>query len=244
MDSLKEFQKGVDENIRALGQDSELRRLSIEWNCRANSYNYCHNFNWMGMPVIQAPQDLVAMQEIIWNVKPEVIFETGIALGGSLIFYASMLEMMRIDGQVLGVDIDIRTHNYERIVQHPMYKRISLLEGSSVEQRIADKVRGFCQGKKSVLVCLDSNHTHEHVLKELQLYAPLVTVGSYCVVFDTGIEDMPASDSSDRSWGPGDNPKTAVWEYLKTTDRFEIDKTIENKIMITAAPDGYLKRVR
>lgn len=244
MDPLKEFEAQVEKNIRALGEDHELKQMSIQWNYRVNRYNYCHNFTWMGIPVIQAPQYLMAMQEIMWKVRPQVICETGIALGGSLVFYASMMEMMGIDGQVLGIDIDIRTHNYGRLVRHPMYRRITTIEGSSTDQSTADKVHEFCRDRGPVLVCLDSMHTHSHVRRELELYAPLVSLGSYCVVFDTGIEDMPASDSADRPWGPGDNPKTAVWEYLKTTDRFEIDKCIENKIMITAAPDGYLKRIK
>lgn len=244
MDPITEFEQGVANNIRALGENEQLRRLSIEWNHLVNQYNYCHNFTWMGLPVIQAPQDLVALQEIIWTVKPELIIETGIALGGSLVYYASLLEMMGIDGQVLGIDIDIRKHNYARIVGHPLYHRVSLLEGSSIDPRTTDKVLAFSGGKRSVMVCLDSNHTHAHVLRELQLYAPLVTRGSYCVVFDTGIEDMPAGDSAGRPWGPGNSPKSAVMEYLDTTDSFEIDKTIEHKLLITAAPDGYLKKVR
>ena len=196
----------------------------------------------MGRPIIQAPQDLVALQEIIFDVKPDLIIETGIAHGVSLIFYASMLELLG-KGEVLGVDIDIRTHNFEEIVNHPMYKRISMIEGSSVDDKIADKVCAFAKGKKKILISFNSNHTHEHVLKELELYAHLVSVGSYCVVFDTVIEDMPDEMFPDRPWGKGNNPKTAVWEFLKNHDKFEIDKEIENKLLITVAPDGFLKRV-
>lgn len=184
------------------------------------------------------------MQEIIWRVKPDLIIETGIAHGGSLVFYASMLELLGNDGQVVGIDIDIRPHNRVEIEHHPMFKRIVLLQGSSVDDEVAEQVRSLAQGKRSVLVCLDSNHTHAHVLRELELYSSLVTKDSYLVVFDTIIEDMPVGSFTDRPWDKGNNPKTAVWEFLKTNDRFEPDQEIPNKLLITVAPDGYLKCVR
>lgn len=210
---------------------------------------YSYNFSWMGRPVIQYPQDLVAMQEIIWRVQPDLIVETGIAHGGSLIFSAAMLELNAAcggpaDAKVLGLDIDIRTHNRQAIEAHPMSRRISMIEGSSTAPEVIEQVRQFASGRKSVLVCLDSNHTHAHVLAELEAYAPLATVGSYCVVFDTIVEDLPKEMYPDRPWGPGDNPKTAVHEYLKTHPEFEIDRAVDNKLMISVAPDGYLKRVR
>jgi len=209
---------------------------------------YSYNFSWMGRPVIQYPQDLVAMQEIIWRVQPDLIIETGIAHGGSLIFSAAMLELNAAcggpaDAKVVGLDIDIRAHNRQAIEAHPMSRRISMIEGSSTAPEVIEQVRRFASGKKSVLVCLDSNHTHAHVLAELEAYAPLATVGSYCVVFDTIVEDLPKEMYPDRPWGPGDNPKTAVHEYLKTHPEFEIDRAVDNKLMISVAPDGYLKRV-
>lgn len=184
------------------------------------------------------------MQEIIWNVKPDLIIETGIAHGGSLIFYASMLELLGGDGKVLGIDIDIREHNRREIEKHPMFKRITMIEGSSVDKTVVETVRKYAQGKKRVLVCLDSLHTHDHVLQELEAYSSLVTIGSYCVVFDTIVEDLPDEFSADRPWGKGNNPKTAIWEFLKQNDRFVIDKKIENKLLITVAPNGYLKCVK
>lgn len=184
------------------------------------------------------------MQEIIWHVKPDLIIETGIAHGGSLIFYASMLELLGEEGKVLGIDIDIREHNRREIEKHPMFKRITMIEGSSVDERVIEKVREFVQGKKRVLVSLDSLHTHDHVLRELEAYSPLVTTGSYCVIFDTMVEDLPDESSANRPWGKGNNPKTAVWEFLKKNNRFVIDKEIENKLLITVAPDGYLKCVK
>jgi len=184
------------------------------------------------------------MQEIIWRVKPNLIIETGIAHGGSLIFYASMLELIGGNGQVLGVDVDIREHNRVEIEKHPMFKRITMVQGSSTDEDVIKQIYDFARGRNPVLVVLDSNHTHAHVLRELELYSPLVTKGSYLVVFDTIIEDMPHDFFSDRPWGKGNNPKTAVWEFLKTNDRFEIDKDIENKVLITVAPDGYLQCVK
>jgi len=207
-----------------------------------NKYSY--NFSWMGRPIIQYPQDIIAMQEIIWNLKPDLIIETGIAHGGSLIFYASMLELLGGKGKVLGIDIDIREHNRREIETHPMFKHITMIEGSSIDDRVIEQVRKFANGKKRVLVCLDSLHTHDHVLRELEAYTPMVSLGSYCVVFDTIVEDMPDEYSHDRPWGKGNNPKTAVWKFLKGNDRFVIDKEIENKLLISTCPDGYLKCVR
>ena len=192
---------------------------------------------------------MIAMQELIWSIQPDLIIETGIAHGGSLIFSASLLELNAICGgsqeaEVLGIDIDIRSHNREAIEAHPMSKRISMIQGSSIAIETIEQVKAKAEGKQKILIYLDSNHTHEHVLKELEIYAPMTSVGSYCVVFDTLIEDAPIDMFSDRSWGVGNNPKTAVWEYLKSHPEFEIDKSIQHKLLITVAPDGYLKRVK
>lgn len=230
--------------IEAMAKDSKLKSLISELLLAMVEYRYTYNFNWLGRPIIQLPQDMVAMQEIIWNVKPDLIIETGIAHGGSLIFNASLLELAGGDGQVLGIDIDIREHNRAEIEKHPMFKRITMIEGSSVDESVAQQVRDFAKGKKRILVSLDSNHTHDHVLKELELYSPLVTKGSYCVVFDTAIEDVPENSFSDRPWGKGNNPKSAVHEFLGKNDRFEIDRELESKLLITVAPDGYLKCVK
>ncbi|WP_368670749.1 cephalosporin hydroxylase family protein [Limnothrix sp. PR1529] len=209
---------------------------------------YSYNFTWLGRPVIQYPQDIVAVQELIWSIQPDLIIETGIAHGGSLIFSASMLELNAAcggpqDAEVLGLDIDIREHNREAIESHPMFKRISMIQGSSIDSQVVDLVHQKATSKERILVCLDSNHTHDHVLAELEAYAPLVTPGSYCVVFDTIIEDLPGDMFPDRPWGPGNNPKTAVWEYIKTHPEFEIDQSVQDKLLITVAPDGYLKRL-
>ena len=224
--------------------DADLSKLTGEFFLKTCEYRYSYNFSWLGRPVIQYPQDLVAMQEIIWQVKPDLIVETGIAHGGGLIFYASMLELMGADGQVLGIDVDIRKHNRVEIENHPMFKRISMIEGSSVDEAVVSRVYQAANGKQRVLVVLDSLHTHDHVLKELKAYSPLVRKGSYLAVFDTVIEDMPSGYFADRPWDKGNNPKTAVWEFLRGNDRFMIDKDIENKLLITVAPDGYLKCVK
>ncbi|PWR70697.1 cephalosporin hydroxylase family protein [Methanospirillum lacunae] len=223
--------------------DPTLLEVSRDYFRTISENKYGYDFTWLGRPIIQIPQDIMAMQEIIWNIKPDLIIETGIAHGGSLIFSASMLELIGEEGIVIGIDIDIRPHNREAIEKHPMYKRIVLLEGDSTSQEIVDKVIQMAQGCRRILVSLDSNHTHQHVLRELELYSPLVTLGSYCVVFDTAIEDLPKGSFPDRPWDKGNNPKTAVWEFLKENTKFQIDKKIEEKILLTVAPDGYLKRI-
>lgn len=248
-DFVKQFEQEKDARIEAFSQDSGFQARSRDWLEESMRKSYVYNFSWLGRPIIQNPIDIMAMQEIIWRVKPDLIIETGIAHGGSLIFSASMLELNAACGgpqeaHVLGIDIDIREHNRVAIENHPMYKRISMLEGSSISTEIINEVTEFARNRKRILVCLDSNHTHEHVLAELEAYAPLTSVDSYCVVFDSFVEDVPADVFADRPWGPGNNPKTAVWEYLKTHPEFEIDKSIQNKLLITVAPDGYLKRIR
>lgn len=210
---------------------------------------YSYNFDWLGRPIIQYPQDIVAMQELIFRIQPDLIIETGIAHGGSLILSASILELVALcggpaDARVIGIDIDIRAHNRQAIEAHPMMKRIEMMEGSSVDPGIVDEVRSRAAAAERVLVCLDSNHTHEHVVAELEAYAPLVTQGSYCVVFDTVIENMPADMFPDRPWGPGNNAMTAVDAYLATHPEFEIDAEMDHKLLISVAPRGYLKRIR
>ena len=217
--------------------------LSRLWVTTGWELKYTYGFAWMGRPIIQFPQDMVAMQELVWEVKPELIVETGIAHGGSLVYYASLLEMMGLDNaKVVGIDIDIRAHNRAAIEAHPMMKRLHLIEGSSIAPEIVAQVHALAAGKRT-LVVLDSNHTHEHVLAELEAYASLTSVGSYCVVMDTVVEDMPADFFPDRPWGPGDNPKTAVHAWLPKHPEFVIDKEVDAKLALTVAPDGYLKRI-
>lgn len=241
------FEKECQERIDAIGQNEALKTSANAFMKASVDPKYSYNFSWLGRPIIQYPQDMVAMQELLWEVKPDLIIETGIAHGGSLIFYASILELIATctghEGEVLGIDIDIRSHNKKAIEEHPMFKRISMIQGSSIAPEIVAQVKEHARGKKRIMVCLDSNHTHDHALAELEAYAQLTSVGSYCVVFDTLIEDMGEGAYPERSWGPGNNPKTAVWEYLKTHSEFEINKSIDNKLLISVAPDGYLKRI-
>ncbi len=255
---MTEFEKEVALRVQNNGANAALHQAGLDFMRSTLPPNYSYNFFWLGRPIIQYPQDMVAMQELIWQIKPDLIIETGIAHGGSLILSASMLSLLdycdaieqgtMLDPKaprrrVLGLDIDIRAHNRAAIEAHPMANRIDMIEGSSIDPVIIAQVQDIARGYERVLVCLDSNHTHEHVLAELEAYAPLVSAGSYCVVFDTIVEDMPAEMFPDRPWGPGDNPKTAVWEYLKTHSEFEIDKQMDHKLLISVAPDGYLKRV-
>jgi len=242
-----EFLAEIKQQIDGMAADIDAHALSRRWIQETLKHKYAYHFSWMGRPIIQYPQDVLAVQEIIWSVKPDLIIETGIAHGGSLIFSASMLELNAISGgpqdaEVLGIDIDIRAHNRAAIDAHPMIRRIAMIEGSSVAPEVISQVKAKAASKRSVLVLLDSNHTHDHVLAELEAYADLVTIGSYCVVFDTVIEDLPNDAFGDRPWGKGNNAKTAVRDFLRRHPEFEIDKSIQHKLLITVAPDGYLKR--
>ncbi len=270
MNEVEKFAKFVKENIPKMATDRDFYGLSNIWIRESIRHKYAQHFSWLGRPIIQVPQDSYAIQEIIWQVKPDLVIETGIAHGGSLVMSASMLALLDYcdavesrktldplasQRRVLGIDIDIRAHNREAIEHHPMAHLIEMIEGSSIDRNVVDQVKAKAQGYKAILIFLDSNHTHDHVLAELEAYAPLTSAGSYCVVWDTGIEDLPEGFVTDRPWGKGNNPKTAVWEYLRRLDspgriaadgaalRFETDKTIENKLAITAATDGFLRRI-
>ena len=239
---VEEFKQERAERVASYAYHNDLKAAADTFNVVSNRDQYSYNFSWMGRPIIQYPQDMMAMQELIWEIKPDLIIETGIAHGGSLIYYASLMELIG-KGEVLGIDIDIREHNRREIEAHPMSKRIQMIQGSAIDEELVAEVARRAEGKQTIMVCLDSNHTHDHVLRELELYAPFVTVGSYCVVFDTIVEDMPKG-AYERPWDVGNNPKTAVWEYLKHNDNFEIDHQIDNKLLISVAPEGYLKRVK
>ena len=258
MNEQQIFKQECIEEISSQGEDKSLLESTKKWLTSSFRKKYPYHFSCLGRPIIQYPQDMVAIQEIIWDVKPDLIIETGIAHGGSLILSASMLaqiDMMEAiesgetmdpnqsKRKVLGIDIDIREHNKIEIEKHYLSSRIKMIQGSSIAPEIIDQVKNIADNYKTILIFLDSNHTHEHVLAELEAYAELASINSFCVVFDTIVEDLPLNIFPDRPWGPGDNPKTAVWEYLKSHPNFEIDKSIQNKLLITVAPDGYLKRV-
>ncbi len=229
--------------VEKMGNDEALKAKSTEWIRHADNHQYMYNFTWMGRPIIHFPTDLIAMQELIWQIKPDVIVETGIAHGGSIIFSASMLELIG-KGEVIAVDIDIRQHNRELIETHPMFKRITMIQGSSIDEQIINQIKQKIGNNKTVMVVLDSNHTHDHVLDELKLYGEMVSVSSYMICMDTFVEDMPPGHVKNRPWDKGSNPMTAVFEYLQTNKNFEIDKAIDNKLLISEGRNGYLKKVK
>lgn len=249
IDPLKKYKSESLKRVRSYKKNKSLQKSWQKFHQEIVKAKYAYNFFWLGLPVIQAPQDLYAMQELIWEVKPDLIIETGVAWGGSILFSASMLSILEScgkikNGSVIGIEINIFPHNKKAISSHPLAKKITLLEGSSVDKKIVDQVKKIARGKKKVLVLLDSNHTHDHVLSELRLYSPFVSKGSYLIVEDTGVEDLPKGTIKGRSYGKGNNPKTAVWEFLKENKKFRIDKNIESKLILTSSPDGFLKRIR
>lgn len=243
MNEIAKFKKEVEEGINAQGNNAPLKKAASAFMAESIKSKYSYNFTWLGRPIIQYPQDILAIQEIIYQLQPDLIIETGIAHGGSLIFHASICELMG-KGHVLGIDIDIREHNKTEIQNHPMSKRITMLQGSSISPEIINTVKEMTQGKERVLVILDSNHTHDHVLEEIKLYSPFVTKDSYLMVFDTIVEDIPEDLNFQRPWSVGNNPKTAVFEFLKTNTDFEIDHTIDNKLLISVSPSGFLKKIK
>jgi cephalosporin hydroxylase len=270
MDPIKSFEDEVERNLSALAQDTELRAASRDWLIRSLPGRYSYNFTWLGRPVIQYPQDIVALQELVWKVQPDLIIETGIAHGGSLILSASLLALLDLcDGahvdqipgstaplrKVVGIDIEIRPHNRQAILKHPMSNRIEMIEGSSISPEVVSRVHAIAASHRRVMVLLDSNHPRDHVLQELRSYASLVAIGSYCVVYDTVVEDIPLTEPRDRPWGPGNSPMNSVDDYLAELAecphlgidsiplRFEIDRNIDAKLMISVAPRGYLRRL-
>jgi cephalosporin hydroxylase len=245
MNPIEEFKKERTDAIDAMSNDNDLKKKSVDWMLHADKYKYTYNFSWLGRPIIKYPQDIVLMQELMWNVKPDLIVETGIAHGGSIIFSSSMMELLGNGGKVIAVDIDIRKHNREEIEKHPLMKNITMLEGSSTDQKIVDQITGYAKNFKKVMVVLDSNHSHDHVYRELELYTPLVSVGSYILLPDTFVEFFPKGYVTNRPWDVGNNPYTAMEAFLKTTDEFVKDEALTNKLLITEAlGGGYLKRVK
>lgn len=255
---MTEFERDVQLRLEQAATNQGLHASASSFFQHSIAAQYSYNWFWLGRPIIQYPQDICAMQELIWRIRPDVIIETGIAHGGSLILSASLLALLDLcdateagemldpnkpKRHVIGVDIDIRPHNRSAIEAHPMAKRVTMIQGSSIDPEIVSKVKAAAASARTVMVCLDSNHTHDHVLAELQLYAPLVSIGSYCVVFDTVIDNLPAEMYPDRPWGPGNNAMTAVDSYLGSTSAFRIDEAMDAKLQISVAPRGYLQRV-
>lgn len=257
MDNITQFAEERSARIQSYAADAPFVALSRDWLQASMQRKYVYNFDWLGRPIIQYPQDMVAMQELVWQLRPDLIIETGIAHGGSLVLSASLLAMLDMcdaieagtsmdprqsNRKVIGIDIDIRAHNRAAIEAHPMASRIQMVQGSSIAAETIAAVHAAAAGYQRVLVLLDSMHTHDHVLAELEAYAPLVTPGSYCVVFDTFVEDMPPGFFDDRPWDVGNNPKTALRQWLQTHPDFEVDASWPNKLMVTVAPEGFLRR--
>jgi cephalosporin hydroxylase len=245
MDPITEFKNERAASQTEMLKDAALKQKSLDWMLHADKYKYTYNFTWMGRPIIKYPQDIVIMQELIWDVRPDLIIETGIAHGGSIIFSSSMMELLGNGGKVIAVDIDIRKHNRDAIEKHPMMKNITMLEGSSVDEKIVQQITDYAGNFKKVMVVLDSNHSHEHVYRELEMYTPLVSMDSYILLPDTFVEFFPKGYVTNRPWDVGNNPYTAMEAFLKTTDQFVKDESVTNKLLITEAfGGGYLKRVR
>jgi cephalosporin hydroxylase len=255
--AIEQFENERHERLINYRADEAFQQLSHAWLHASMQKKYVYNFDWLGRPIIQYPQDIVAIQELVWTVRPDLIIETGIAHGGSLMLSASLLALLDLSDaietgtvidprvsqrKVIGIDIDIRPHNRSAIEAHPFASRIEMIQGSSISDDVIARVHTATKGFRRILVFLDSMHTHDHVLAELNAYATLVTPGSYCVVFDTFVEDMPPNFFSDRPWNVGNNPKTAVKNWLPAHSDFEVDVLMEAKLQITVAPDGFLHR--
>jgi cephalosporin hydroxylase len=242
-DDREEFERECRTNAARMGGDAVLRELSKSWIQGTAEHRYSYNFRWLGLPIIQLPQDVLMLQELIWSGGPDLIIETGVARGGSTVFYASMLELIGGRGRVMGIDVDIRPHNRSALEEHPLFHRIELIEGSSVDPEVTHRAKDAAHAAERVMVVLDSNHTHDHVLAELRHYGPLVTRDSYLVVFDTIIEELPEESLRDQPWGRGNNAATAVRQYLSEQQRFEVDSSIDARLLISHAPGGYLRCV-
>ncbi len=245
MNPIEQFRQERTEAINEMTQDEELKQKSLDWMLHSDKYKYTYNFTWMGRPIIKYPQDIQIMQELIWKVKPDLIIETGIAHGGSIIFSSSMMELLGNGGKVIAVDIDIRKHNRDEIEKHPMMKNITMIEGSSIDEGVVKQIADYAKGFKNVMVVLDSNHTHDHVLRELELYTPLVSLNSYILLPDTFVEFFPKGYVKNRPWDVGNNPYTAMEAFLKINSDFVKDQSLTDKLLITEAlGGGYLKRIK
>ena len=251
---LRPIEEDRREYLENVQDSKELHDMATNFHSITAPLKYAYNFDWFGRPIIQLPQDIVMMQDIIWKLKPELIIETGVARGGSLILYSSLLHLIDIankkmkiesavESEVWGIDIKVHDENKEAIAAHPFSDKIKIFEKSSTDLDLVDDIKEKSRHFESILVILDSDHTASHVSKELELYAPLVTVGSYCVVFDSTIEDMPADQFLDRDWGPGNSPRTAANEFVSKNPNYQVDKDIDKKLLITAAAGGFVKRL-
>jgi cephalosporin hydroxylase len=238
----EDFESDKRKNAQAQSADKNLADVAHEFIVRSDKYGYGYQWTWLGLPIIQMPQDILLTQEIIWECKPDVIIETGVAWGGSVVLYASILQLIG-KGNVVAVDVNLMDHVTAQIMGYSFSNRINLYKGSSVDPSIVSRIKSHIEPGQSVMVLLDSSHTHEHVLAELKLYAPLITKGQFLIVSDTVVDDIPPQGHRPRPWGPGNNPKTALVSYLKSTDRFVVDGYLNSKLMLTYSPGGYCRCV-
>ena len=237
----EEFERLLRESAAAMAADENLRRDALDVLLRADRYRWIHQTIWMGEPVLNLPQDMFAIQEMIFKTRPKYVVELGVAWGGGLLFYATLLDVLGGE-KVIGVDIFIPDDLRQRLVSHSrLSQRICLIDGSSIEQATLRQVQSLLGNSREVMVILDSLHTHEHVLQELRLYSPLVGKGHYLICGDTLLEDIPVQEHRPRPWGPGNNPKTALDQFLKENDRFEVDRSLDDKLLFTCNPGGYLR---
>ena len=245
---INKFKKQSKAEVNKQSKDKKFINISKKWLLESHRLKYTYHFNWFGIPIIQYPSDIVGVQEIIYKIKPDLIIETGIAHGGSVIFHSTILDMLSQNDKkkrkVVGIDIDIRKHNLKRIKKHYFNKNLILIEGSSIDQKVKKRVYKIAKNKKTIMVILDSNHSSKHVYEELSFYSKFVTKNSYCIVFDTIVEDLPNKFVKNRPWSKGNNPLTAVKLFLKGNKSFKIDNEIDNKLMISSAKNGFLKRIK
>jgi cephalosporin hydroxylase len=233
----EDFDKWRKGFLDAQSKDEDFGALSKEWFQVSVDHKYSYQFDWLGVPIIQMPGDLVMFQDIVFRTQPDLIIETGVARGGSLIFWASMQKLCGINGNVLGIDIDIRDHAINAINGSRFTDQIRLILGSSTNPEIFSEVKQIASEFKNVMVVLDSNHTHDHVMEELNLYADLVSSNNFLLVLDTVIDDL--IPDAGRNWGPGKSPKSAVIEFMAKNDDFVNMKDLEDRANLTVAPHGY-----
>lgn len=237
-----DFQEWRKKLLASQSKDIQFKDSSSNWMQLAVDNKYSYQFDWLGVPIIQMPEDLILFQDIVYKTQPDLIIETGVARGGSVVFWASIQKLCGITGKVLGVDIEIRQHAKNAIFDSNFKDEIHLIEGSSVEDQVVNQVKNYVSQHKKIMVVLDSNHTHEHVLSELEIYSKFVTKDCFMLVLDTVIDDL--NIDPDRSWGPGSSPKSAVKEFMsKNSEEFIHEQSYENRALLSVAPYGYWRKI-
>ncbi len=237
-----QFNEEKKENIKKAYDNPELHKSALDFITKSDQHNYAYNWTWLDMPIIQMPEDIMLVQEIIWETKPDIIIETGIAWGGSVVLYASILELIG-KGQVLAIDKVLPQHNIDAIMKYNFSSRIKLFEGSSIDESIVNAIRDIIKPTDKVMVLLDSNHTHAHVYEELKIWESFVTSGQYLVISDTIVEEIPEQTHRSRSWGHGDNPMTALNQFLSENNKFTRENDYNHKAICSFTRNGYLKRI-